>query len=213
MKRYGVEEAVITVGHLAQLICTFFQDGNRFGMKIRYSLEDRPLGTAGPLSLLNGMDETFLVANGDVLTTLDLQSLVDYHREKHAIATIASHRRKVRIDFGVILTNPQNEITGYIEKPVNDYYVSMGIYVFEPRVMKYISHNEYLDLPNLILKLIAAGETVASYPFEGYWMDLGRISDYEQAIKDFEEMKPQFLGNEPVDQDFLPDMAGVIETL
>lgn len=196
MKRYGVDDVVLTVGHLAELLRAFFQDGNRFGLKISYSYEDRPLGTAGPLSLVKGLDETFLVTNGDVLTTLNLEELIKYHKSKNAIATIAAHTRHIKIDLGVIRTNSDNEIIGYIEKPTYDLYVSMGIYVFDPRVLAYINYNEYLDLPDLILRLIAAGERVASLPFDGYWMDLGRIDDYEIAVKDFERLKPEILGQE-----------------
>jgi NDP-sugar pyrophosphorylase family protein len=195
IERFGIDEAILTVGHLGELLCAFFQDGKRFGLKVRYSYEDRPLGTAGPLSLIKGLDDTFLVTNGDVLTTLDFQALVEYHRNHAAIATIASHVRHVHIDYGVILTNSDHEITGYIEKPTNDFLVSMGVYVFEPDVLPYIAYNQYLDFPDLVLKLIKAGELVVSYPYEGYWMDLGRVDDYEQAVVDFEGIKPQILGD------------------
>ena len=194
MKRSGIDEVVLTVGHLAQLIQTFFQDGSRFGLHICYSFEDHPLGTAGPLSLVDGLVETFLVMNGDVLTTLDFCDLVNYHRSHEAIATIAAYDRQVRIDFGVIQSNHDHEIVGYIEKPTYDFYVSMGVYIFEPRVLSYIPHDEYLDLPNLVLKMIGAGERVLSYPFQGYWMDLGRLSDYEQAVKDFDKIQPSLFG-------------------
>jgi NDP-sugar pyrophosphorylase family protein len=194
MKRSGIDEVVLTVGHLAQLIQTFFQDGSRFGLHICYSFEDHPLGTAGPLSLVDGLVETFLVMNGDVLTTLDFCDLVNYHRSHGAIATIAAYDRQVRIDFGVIQSNHDHEIVGYIEKPTYDFYVSMGVYIFEPRVLSYIPHDEYLDLPNLVLKMIGAGERVLSYPFQGYWMDLGRLSDYEQAVKDFDKIQPSLFG-------------------
>ena len=197
MRRAGIDEVVITVGHLAELIRTFFRDGSQFGLKIRYSFEEQPLGTAGPLSLVDGLDDTFLVANGDVLTALNYQDLIEFHRSHHAIATIASHSRNIRVDLGVIQMDPTGRITGYKEKPSYEFYVSMGIYVFEPEVLAYIEHNQRLDLPDLVLKLIAAGENVMSYPFEGYWMDLGRISDYEQAVNDFEKIKPQLLG-EPI---------------
>jgi NDP-sugar pyrophosphorylase family protein len=146
--------------------------------------------------LLQGLDVTFLVSNGDVLTTLDLKSLIDYHKKSNAIATIASHNRSIKIDLGVLQTNAQQEIVGYIEKPIYDFYVSMGIYVFEPRILDYIPYNQYLDLPNLVLKLIAAGERVVSYRYDGYWMDLGRVSDYEQAVSDFDLIKPQLLGED-----------------
>jgi NDP-sugar pyrophosphorylase family protein len=196
MKRAQVDEVILTVGHLAHLMQAFFQDGERLGLKISYSYEEQPLGTAGPLSLVAGLEDTFLVANGDVLTTLDLCSLVDFHRSCGAIATIASHARKVKIDLGVIQYNGSNQVIGYIEKPTYDFYVSMGIYIFEPRVLSYIPYNQYLDFPDLILRLIAAGEKVAGYPFDGYWQDLGRPDDYEQAVQEFEMMKPLILGEE-----------------
>jgi NDP-sugar pyrophosphorylase family protein len=194
LKRSGIDEVIITVGHLAELIRTFFQDGTRLGLHISYSLEDHPLGTAGPLSLLNGLDDTFLVMNGDVLTTLDFCILIDYHRSHNAIATIAANDRKTRIDFGVIQVNENYEVVGYIEKPTYDFYVSMGIYVFEPRVLSYIPNYQYLDFPDLVLKMIQAGERVMSYPYQGYWMDLGRISDYEQAMAEFDHLRPVLLG-------------------
>jgi NDP-sugar pyrophosphorylase family protein len=196
MNRYGVDEVILTVGHLSHLMCAFFQDGRQFGVKIRYSFEECPLGTAGPLSLIEGLDETFFVSNGDVLSTLNYQDLLAYHRHCGGIATIAAHVRKVHIDLGVIQRNEKNEIIGYLEKPSYDYYVSMGIYIFEPRVLSYIPYNSYLDFPDLVLKLILAGERVVSYPYDGYWMDLGRVDDYEQAVKDFENLRPQILGDE-----------------
>lgn len=194
LKRYGVDEVIITVGHLAQLLEVFFQDGERLGLKIHYSYEDQPLGTAGPLSLVSGLDDTFLVANGDVLTTLDFAALVEDHRQSGAIATIAMHQRQVKVDLGVIQCNGSNEITGYLEKPTYDFHVSMGIYVFEPRVLAYIPFNQYLDFPDLVLRLIAASERVRGYPYDGYWQDLGRPDDYEQAVDDFPTLKAHILG-------------------
>ncbi len=129
MKRSGVDEVFLTVGHLAELLRAFFQDGKWLGIDIHYSYEDQPLGTAGPLSLISGLDDTFLVSNGDVLTTMDFRQLVDFHKQSGAIATISAHCRKVYIDFGIIQNNTKNEIIGYIEKPTYDYYVSMGVYV------------------------------------------------------------------------------------
>ena len=196
LKRHGVDEVILTVGHLAQLLEVFFQDGERLGMKIHYSYEDQPLGTAGPLSLVSGLDDTFLVANGDVLTTLDFAALVADHRQSGAIATIAMNQRQVKVDLGVIQCNGSNEITGYIEKPTYDFHVSMGIYVFEPRVLAYIPFNQYLDFPDLVLRLIAASERVRGYPYDGYWQDLGRPDDYEQAVDDFPTLKAHILGED-----------------
>ena len=199
MQRADIREVILTVGHLSGLLQAFFQDGKRLGLQISYSFEDTPLGTAGPLALVNGLDHTFLVANGDILTTLDLRDLVAYHREKQSTATIATHTRRVKIDLGVIQFNNDNHIVGYTEKPSYEFQVSMGIYVFEPRVLRYIEYNRYLDFPDLILRLIDEGEPVVGYPFDGYWQDLGRADDYEQAVQDFESMRPLILGDSETD--------------
>ncbi|MCA9950236.1 MAG: NTP transferase domain-containing protein [Anaerolineales bacterium] len=193
MHHAGIRQAVITVGHLAELLRLFFQDGQRVGMDITYSYEEQPLGTAGPLALVPGLDETFLVSNGDVLTNLQMAELVAFHRANKAVATIATHRRQVKIDLGVLELNGNNQVQGYIEKPTYDYLVSMGIYVFEPVVLDYIEKNQYLDFPNLVQMLLADGRNVVSYPFDDYWMDLGRPDDYEQAVHDFERLRAQFL--------------------
>ena len=197
MKRAGIEEVVLTVGHLAHLLHTFFMDGEQWGLHISYSHEENPLGTAGPLALIPGLASTFLVTNGDVLTTLDLRDLLAFHRSQGGIATIAVHRRQVKIDLGVVQWNGNNTLSGYIEKPTYDYTVSMGIYVFEPRVLEYIPCNQYLDFPDLVLKMIAGGEKVSGYTFDGYWMDLGRPDDYAQAAEDFASMRAQFLPDTP----------------
>jgi NDP-mannose synthase len=196
MKRAGVNEVILTVGHLASLLRAYFGYGEQWNMNIHYSYEDAPLGTAGPLALVKSLEETFLVTNGDVLTTLNLSDLLDFHKKEDGIATIAVHQRQVRIDLGVVQSDADHRITGYIEKPAYDYTVSMGIYVFNPKVLDFIQHGQYLDFPDLVLKLIAAGEKVVAYPFDGYWMDLGRPDDYEQANKDFSNMKLQFLPDE-----------------
>jgi NDP-sugar pyrophosphorylase family protein len=193
MKAAGVGEVILTVGHLSELLRAFFQDGHQWGLQIEYSYENCPLGTAGPLSLIDGLKEAFLVTNGDVLTTLLFHDLLEFHSQQNAAATIAVHHRKVKIDLGVIQWDGMPAINGYIEKPTYDYCVSMGIYVFEPRVLSYIPRNEYLDFPDLIKKLIAAGEKVVGYQYEGYWQDLGRPDDYEAAAQDFEKMRSEFL--------------------
>jgi NDP-sugar pyrophosphorylase family protein len=196
MKLAGINHVVLTVGHLASLLRAYFGDGAQWDLDITYSSEKIPLGTAGPISLVQGLDKTFLVTNGDVLTTLNIRKMVAFHKEKGGIATIAAHRRQVRIDLGVIEWEGDDRVSGYIEKPITDYTASMGVYVFEPRVLEYIPVGQYLDFPDLILKLIASGETVNGYAFDGYWMDLGRPDDYVQANQDFSKMKKQFLSED-----------------
>lgn len=196
MRRAGITEVTLTVGHLAGLMRAFFQDGSHLGLNICYSFEDHPLGTAGPLGLIEGLDQTFMVCNGDILTTLSLLELIEFHRQNQGVATIASHIRQVHIDLGVIQMNGDHTIVGYQEKPTIDYLVSMGIYIFEPEVLKYVIKGRYLDFPDLIKLLIADNKKVVAYPFSGYWEDLGRADDYEQANIDFEKMRPQFLPEE-----------------
>ena len=104
------------------------------------------------------------------------------------------HERQVPVDLGVIQLDGDNCVVDYIEKPRYDFHVSMGIYVFEPHVLEHIPHNQHLDFPDLVLRLIESGETVRGFPYSGYWQDLGRPDDYEQAVVDFETMAPQFLG-------------------
>jgi NDP-sugar pyrophosphorylase family protein len=193
-----VDEVILSVGHMASLLRAFFQDGKQIGIHIRYSYEKIPLGTAGPLAMVEGLDDTFLVLNGDVLTTLNFSELTKFHRESKALVTIATHDRNVKIDLGVLKLNGENEIVGYLEKPTYNYQVSMGVYVFEPAVLKYIPEQQYFDFPSLILRLIEAGERVVGFPFAGYWQDLGRPDDYEHAVSDFETMRAQFLvGDQP----------------
>ncbi len=193
LKAAGITEAILTVGHLAELLRAFFKDGSHLGLKITYNYEKTPLGTAGPLAFVEDLDDAFLVMNGDVLTTIDYQDLIRFHKEHKAALTIAMHARKVHIDLGVIEANESDDVVGYVEKPTIDYMVSMGVYVFDPRVREYIPRGQYLDFPDLVKTLISEGELVTGYPFEGYWQDLGRPDDYEQASQDFDKMREQFL--------------------
>ena len=195
MKLAGVDDVILTVGHLASLLQAFFQNGEKYGININYSFEDKPLGTAGPLSLVREqLDNTFFVTNGDVLTTMKFAEMMTFHQQSGAIATIAMHEREVKIDLGVLEFNGSFELKDYIEKPTYDFHVSMGIYIFEPEVLDYIPYNQYLDFPDLVLKLIHADEHVNGFPFDGYWQDLGRPDDYEQAVVDFARLGPQILG-------------------
>jgi NDP-sugar pyrophosphorylase family protein len=212
LRRAGVEHITMAVGHLANLLMAFFGDGERFGVRIDYSLEDAPLGTAGPLALIEGLDNSFLVMNGDVLTTLDYKTLLAYHLQQRATATIAMHQRDVRIDLGVIKVDETNRVVQYVEKPTFDYLVSMGVYIFEPTVLSYIERDVRLDFPELIWKLLAAEQLVVGFPHSGYWLDIGRPDDYARAVEEFETMRSEFLPTEDPDAsrgaERLPHAAG-----
>jgi NDP-sugar pyrophosphorylase family protein len=193
LKHAGFDEITIAVGYLAELLIAYFGNGKKWGVKICYSQEDQPLGTAGPIGLVTGLDEPFLVMNGDLLTTLDYRSLWAYHQSRGSIATLATFQRDIKIDLGVIEADKQGCIQGYIEKPTYHYSVSTGIYVFEPRVLNYIPHKKRKDLPELVLDLLSAGEEVAAYTFDGIWLDIGRLDDYDRAVQEFTQHQTEFL--------------------
>lgn len=185
LKMSGCREITMAVGHLAGLIQAYFGDGDKYGMKIEYSLEHEPLGTAGPIGILDRPDENFVVMNGDILTDLDYRDFYERHRSSDAIATMAVFHRHVDITLGVVEMDEGGTITDYTEKPRYDYLVSTGIYCFSPRVMDFIRPNEHCDLPDLVLQLIGKGEKVQGYRFDGYWLDIGRQEDYETAILEY----------------------------
>lgn len=189
----GFDRVTMAVGYLAELLMAYFGDGHKLGLAVDYSREDHPLGTAGPLGLVDGLDEPFLVMNGDLLTTLDFRALWRSHHDRGAIATLATFRRDVAIDLGVVETDPQGWVQGYIEKPTYHYTVSTGIYVFRPQVLALVPRGQHLDLPELVLKLLAAGHRVAAFPFSGRWLDVGRPDDYHQAVAEFERYRAEFL--------------------
>ncbi len=192
----GFERLTIVTGHLAELIEAFFGDGERFGIPIDYFREEEPLGTVGALRLLDGLDEDFLVMNGDVLTDLAYGEFLDaaprlrrrrQHRRPPARGPGLARRARVR--------RPEDDarLTGYVEKPTYDYEVSMGVYAFAPRALEQIEPNERLDFPDLVLRLLEAGEVVRADRSEDYWLDIGRHDDYETAMDEFERMRDRFL--------------------
>lgn len=196
LRQAGFREITMAVGHLAELLMAYFGDGNKLGVQIRYSREEQPLGTAGPLSLVEGLDRPFLVMNGDLLTNLDYRTLWEHHLARGAVATLATFQRKVQIDLGVIETDDRGWVQDYIEKPTFHYTVSTGIYVFEPSVLDCIPQNEKMDLPDLILKLLAMGHRVSTFPFQGIWLDIGRPDDYERALIEFERHRAELVPEE-----------------
>jgi NDP-sugar pyrophosphorylase family protein len=193
LKRNGFTRATLAVSYLAGIIEAYCGDGSRFGLDLRYSRETRELSTAGPLKLVPDLDGTFLAMNGDILTTLDYAALVRYHREVGAAATIAIHRRTVKIDYGVIETDAAGILEEYLEKPEYHYRVSMGINVFEPRVLDHIGNDEKLTIPDLMLRLKAAGEKVATCEPKCLWLDIGRPEDHEKAVELFASTRATFL--------------------
>lgn len=192
--REGCTDVTLSVGYLAELIQAYFSQAREAtdGMTLRYVHETTPTGTAGALRLVPDLDETFLLMNGDVLTTLPFDELVAYHKKEGAKLTIATHEKSVKIDLGVLETDDANRIQGYVEKPTLSYRVSMGVYVLEPDVVQHVPEGQRFDFPDLVHALLAAGEPVASYPSDHFWLDIGRHEDYEAAQEAFREVKGAF---------------------
>jgi NDP-mannose synthase len=194
LANHGITDITIALGHLAELIKAYFAHRRNLTqrVKLRYIEEEEATGTAGSLSLIPELDDTFLVMNGDLLTNLDLHSLVQFHRDQRAALTIATHSRQVKVDLGVLEFDQNCLVTGYVEKPVTTYHVSMGIYVYEPSMLRYIEPGCYLDFPELVLRLLARGERVCAYNSDCLWLDIGRPDDYARAQELFDERREEF---------------------
>ncbi len=192
----GFDRVTIATGYLAELIEAFFGDGSRHGVPVDYFREDEPLGTVGALSLIDGLDEDFLVMNGDILTDLDYGALLERHRAGGQAATIAARSREVQVSLGVMLFDKPDDptqVTGYVEKPSYSYQVSMGIYCFAPRVRQHIPRGQRIDFPDLVLRLIDAGEMVRAWPSHDQWFDIGRHDDYEAAQDAFDQLQSRLI--------------------
>jgi NDP-sugar pyrophosphorylase family protein len=183
----GFQNVTLCVGYLAHLIQAVFNNGSGRRVSMRYVREKDPLGTAGPLRLVEGLEGTFLVMNGDVLTTLPYDALVREHRASGNVLTIAAHRRTTKIDYGVLHLDGAQEkisqVTAYEEKPEFGWTVSMGIYVMEPEALDYIPPGGYFDFPDLVQALLRADRPVGAYVYDGFWLDIGREEDYQQAVE------------------------------
>ena len=192
--KFGFEDVIVSTGHLAGLIMAVGGDGSRFGLKVTYSHEQEPLGTAGPLSLLEDPSDVVVVMNGDLLTTLDFAALLDFHEARQADITIATYQRDITIDFGVVDSDDDGVFKGFKEKPTYEMDVSMGVNVVSRHVIEGLERDARIDMPDLILKVAADGGRVCCYKEDCYWLDIGRIDDYATAQEHFEEMRDRFLG-------------------
>jgi NDP-sugar pyrophosphorylase family protein len=189
----GVTRATLAVGHMASLLRAYFGDGDGFGLTIDYSFEDRPLGTAAPLRLVEGLDEPFLVMNGDLLTDMDFAGFVTSHRTSAAALSVGAYRREVRIDLGVLEADADRKITEYVEKPTHQFLVSMGVYVVDPKVLDLIPTGVAFDFPDLVRAVLRSGMVARAHEHDGYWLDIGRPDDYARAQEDFDALRDRLL--------------------
>jgi NDP-sugar pyrophosphorylase family protein len=197
MKAVGVREVIVAVNHLRHLIETYFGDGSELGMRIYYSNEDKPLGTAGALgNMLHLLDETFFLTNGDLLTTMDLSRMAVSHISEHADASIGIYERENKIDFGLIEFDAENRLSAYREKPTSKYYVSMGVYILQREAVRpHVSEVDYLDMPDLLLKIKGSNGSVVCFRDDCIWLDIGRPDDFALAQKMFDQDRGAFLGH------------------
>jgi NDP-mannose synthase len=188
----GIKDITFCVGYLSHLIRAVFDHRDNDGVEIDYVHEHEAMGTAGPLRLVGDLDETFIAMNGDVLTNLDYAELVRYHQHHGNALTIATHDRRIKIDYGVlhlqqlgINGNTQHRITEFQEKPEIVSSVSMGIYVMEPSVIDFVPEGQAFDLPDLVQALLRANQPVGAFKYDGLWFDIGRKEDYERAVQEW----------------------------
>ena len=191
----GFDHITLSLGYLSEYFRAFLAQHRplRQLAKIDFVEETEPTGTAGSLASVPGLTGTFLVMNGDILTNLDYTDLVRKHRESGSLITIAAHQKTVKIDLGILELDADHRVRGYIEKPTMNYPVSMGIYVYDAQVLEHIVPGQYLDFPNLVLKLVAAGKKVSAYPNDATWLDLGRPEDFQEACRIFDARESEFV--------------------
>jgi len=186
LKVHGFHELIIAVGYRAELIETYFRDGAQLGVRIDYVRESHALGTAGPLSLVRASfdlaDEPLLAMNGDILTDLDMTAFMEFHRRGGYEVTVATREFHLQHPYGVIEVDGER-ITGIVEKPVETYVVSAGIYAIQPSALDVIPYNSFFDIPDLVNRLLADGRPVGAYHFTDDWLAIDRIDQLEDAAR------------------------------
>jgi NDP-mannose synthase len=192
----GFERVTIAVNHQANLIQAFFGDGSKWSLHIDYSVESQPLGTVGPLVLIDDLPDAFLLMNGDVLTDLGFSDLLARHTGSGDLFTVAASSRTHTIDYGVLEVDGTSRLTGFREKPTVDYLVSMGVYGVSKRVLSMVPRDKPYGFDELMRDLLARGERVVIHPHHGYWADIGRPDDYAQAIDAFDLLRQRLLPHE-----------------
>jgi len=188
LRKNGLTDLVLTVGYLRESIMDYFSDGKKFGVNIEYLVEDKPMNTAGSiLPKKNDTKETFVVVMGDHISNVDVKSMVDFHKKNKATATLALLKYETKIEFGVVELDDKNDhrIKQFIEKPTIENYISIGMYVLEPEIFKYIKEKEDFA-KDVFPRLLKEAQTINGFTVHEMWHDVGRVSDYEKLN---EEMK------------------------
>jgi len=183
LKNAGIERIDISTNYRASNIVDHFGDGKAFGLELNYIQEDRPLGTAGALGLMDTPKGTLLVINGDIITEVDFETMLTYHKEHEAEITVGVRQFSMEVPYGV-LECEGSRVRELKEKPQLAFLVNAGIYLLEPSVYSFISRGEHLDMTDLIQRLLTSRRPVVSFPIIEYWLDIGQPADYERAQVD-----------------------------
>jgi NDP-mannose synthase len=199
LRMAGFTDIHLAVGHLGHLIRAVLGDGHSHGVRVTYHMESAPMGTVGPLTGIDGLDEPFLMMNGDVLSTIDYAALYRAHCESGSLMTIATHPQVEPTEFGVIHLDGSADaglrrVAGFEEKPEISYVVSTGVYVLDPAVMPYVPQGRPSDVPDLIQCLVDAREPVLAFSHDGFWLDIGRPQDFQLANQEYERLRPLLFG-------------------
>ncbi|OGR69968.1 MAG: nucleoside-diphosphate-sugar pyrophosphorylase [Elusimicrobia bacterium GWD2_63_28] len=189
LARAGFRNITITVNHLAELMMAFFGDGRKWGVKVTYSVEDKPLGTIGPLTLIKDLPENFLVMNGDILCDLDYRKFYDWHVRAGNKVSVTTFNRTSKIDFGVLKYDKAGNIVEFTEKPELAFDVSMGIYCLNRAVVRALPKARPYGFDQLMLDGIKAGAGYKARPFKGFWLDIGRPEDYDYCNENFKTIR------------------------
>lgn len=183
-KQYGYNKIFISVNYRAEVIENYFQDGYAYGVKIEYIKEEERLGTAGGISLARScLDKPFFVINGDILTNLNVEDMMNFHIDGNYDITVGVRSHDFQIPYGIVKVN-NSSIEGITEKPILNYYINGGIYCLNPEVVDIIPKGICYDITELIHSCINRGLRVGSYEIKDYWMDIGKIDDYNKANED-----------------------------
>jgi NDP-sugar pyrophosphorylase family protein len=188
LRKSGITHVVLAVGHLRHLVEAFFGNGERFDIEISYSVEDSPLGTAGPIgNAIDFLGDTFLVANGDLLTTLNIADMIKNHNESAADITVGAYRRELQSDFGILEIDNDMHLLAYREKPIYTHLVSMGVYVVEAAAVRsHVGKDTHLDMPDL-LRAVSKSHNVRCFLGDCFWLDIGRPDDFATAQQIYEK--------------------------
>lgn len=185
LARAGFKHITLAVNHLAELIMAYFGDGKKWDIHIDYSLEDKPLGTVGPLTLIGDLPENFLVMNADVLCDLDFKRFYAAHVRKGSYVSVAACSRQSVIDFGVLEYDSEGYLTGFREKPVYRFDVSMGVYCFGRSVIEKLPKGRPYGFDDLMLDGVKRRKRIRIHEFDGFWLDIGRAEDYQYADENY----------------------------